>query len=97
MKLTTLAEVLAASTRLAPIRFATRVDAAMETGNGIWNVVDVRVTRTLCAARYEVPNWLTIRVRISKANHSASTMIIPGSASHIMGPVTSQPSESRLV
>ncbi len=41
----------------------------------------------LCAARYDVPNWLVIRVRISNANHSATTMIIPGSASHIIGPV----------
>lgn len=32
--LTTLADVFAASTSLAPIRLATRVDAAIETGNG---------------------------------------------------------------
>lgn len=36
MKKVTFAAVLAASTRLAPMRLATRVEAAMETGKGIW-------------------------------------------------------------
>lgn len=83
---TTLAAVFAASGSLAPIRFATRVDPAMDSGKGIWNVVDVRVTKMLWAARYDVPNCPVARVRISKANHSASIMIIPGNAKRIMGP-----------
>jgi hypothetical protein len=45
--LTTLALVLAASVSVAPIRFATRVEAAMEIGNGIWKVRAVRVLRML--------------------------------------------------
>jgi hypothetical protein len=45
--LTTLALVLAASERVAPIRFATRVDAAIDRGKGIWNVRAVSVLRTL--------------------------------------------------
>jgi hypothetical protein len=49
--LTTLALVLAASERVAPIRFATRVDAAIDIGNGIWKVSAVRVLRMLCAAK----------------------------------------------
>jgi hypothetical protein len=47
----TVALVLAASDSVAPIKFATRVDAAMEIGNGIWNVSPVMVARMLCAAR----------------------------------------------
>ncbi len=58
----------------------------MDKGNGSWNVVEVTVTRTDCAARYEVPSWLEASVRISNANHSAATMIMPGRASRIMGP-----------
>jgi hypothetical protein len=42
-----LALVFAASLRVAPIRFATRVEAAMEIGKGIWNVRDVKVARIL--------------------------------------------------
>lgn len=45
--LTTLALTFAASARLAPMRLATRVEAAMEIGNGIWNVRAVRVLRIL--------------------------------------------------
>jgi hypothetical protein len=48
---TTLADVLAASTSLAPIRFATLVDPAMDNGKGIWKVVEVKVTKILWAAR----------------------------------------------
>jgi hypothetical protein len=47
MVLTTLALVLAASVSVAPMRFATRVDAAIEIGNGIWNVRAVKVLRIL--------------------------------------------------
>lgn len=43
--LTTLAEVRAASVILAPMRLAILVDAAMESGKGMLNVVDVHVTR----------------------------------------------------
>lgn len=50
-KLTTLADVFAAFTNRAPIRLAIRVEDAMDTGNGIMKVVDVNVTRILCAAR----------------------------------------------
>lgn len=50
-KLTTLADVFAAFINLAPIKLAIRVEEAMETGNGIMKVVDVKVTRILCAAR----------------------------------------------
>jgi hypothetical protein len=46
-RLTTLAEVFAASASFAPIKFATRVDPAIDIGNGIWKVVVVIVTRTL--------------------------------------------------
>ena len=45
--LTTLALVFAASERVAPMRLATRVDAATEMGNGIWNVRAVRVLKIL--------------------------------------------------
>jgi hypothetical protein len=45
--LTTLALVFAASVSVAPIRFATRVEAAIEIGNGIWKVRAVRVLRML--------------------------------------------------
>jgi len=44
---TTLADVFAASGSLAPIKFATRVDPAIDSGKGIWKVVDVSVTRIL--------------------------------------------------
>jgi hypothetical protein len=44
----------------------------------------------LWAARYAVPNCPVASVRISKANHSASTIIIPGKAKRIMGPVTTR-------
>jgi hypothetical protein len=44
---TTLALVFAASVSVAPMRFATRVDAAMEIGNGIWKVSAVIVLRML--------------------------------------------------
>lgn len=86
-RLTTFADVLAALTNPAPIRLATRVEAAMDTGKGIIKVVDVNVTKMLCAARYVVPNWLVANVKISKANHSAITMIIPGNASLTIGPL----------
>jgi hypothetical protein len=46
-RLATLALVFAASVRVAPIRFATRVDAAMDIGKGIWNVIPVMVASTL--------------------------------------------------
>jgi hypothetical protein len=49
--LTTLALVLAASESVAPMRLATRVEAAMEIENGIWKVRAVRVERILCAAK----------------------------------------------
>jgi hypothetical protein len=45
--LTTLALVFAASERVAPMRFATRVEAAIEIGNGIWNVKAVKVLKML--------------------------------------------------
>lgn len=51
----TLAEVRAGSERVAPIRFAIRVLAAMETGKGIWKVMAVIVARTDWAARRVVP------------------------------------------
>ena len=51
----TFADTLAASASVAPIRFAIRVDAAMEIGKGIWNVNVVIVARTDCAARCAVP------------------------------------------
>lgn len=86
--LTTLADVRAALTSFAPIRLAILVEAAIDTGNGIMNIVPATVTRILCAARYSVPNWLDVRVRISKASHSATTIIMPGMASWIIGPVT---------
>lgn len=60
----------------------------MDIGNGIWKVVDETVTRMLWAARNELPNCPHAKVRISKANHSASTIIMPGNASRIMGPIT---------
>lgn len=44
---TTFELVLAASARVAPIRLATRVEAAMEIENGIWKVRAVMVVRTL--------------------------------------------------
>ncbi len=83
---------MAASGSFAPIRLATRVDAAMDTGNGTWNVVDVSVTRMLWAASSDEPNWPDASVRTSKAKYSASTMSMPGSASQIMGPLVSLPS-----
>lgn len=49
--LTTWADVLAALTSFAPIRFAIRVEAAIDTGNGIMNIVPDTVTRMDCAAR----------------------------------------------
>lgn len=49
--LTTFALVFAASLSVAPMRLATRVDAAMDIGNGIWKVRAVMVLRILCAAR----------------------------------------------
>ncbi len=55
MTTTTLAEVLAAVERVAPMRFAMRVLAAMEMGKGIWKVRLVRVPRTDWAARWVVP------------------------------------------
>lgn len=45
--LTTLALVFAASASVAPMRLATRVEAATETGNGIWNVRAVKVLKIL--------------------------------------------------
>lgn len=84
---TTLAEVRAAPLRRAPMRLATRVDAAMDRGKGMLKVVEVTVTMMLCAARWALPNWLEARVRTSKAKYCASTMIMPGRASLIMGPV----------
>lgn len=68
------------------MRLATRVEAAMAMGKGIWKVVEVMVMRMDCVARYSEPNWPVARVRISKANHSASTMIIPGMDRRIIGP-----------
>ena len=42
-----MALVFAASVRVAPIKFATRVEAAIEIGNGIWKVIAVMVDTTL--------------------------------------------------
>jgi len=42
----TLAEILAGSARVAPMRLAIRVEAAIEMGKGIWKVNDVMVERT---------------------------------------------------
>ena len=84
--LTTLADVFAASTNLAPIKFATLVEPAIDNGNGIWKVVDVTVTSTLCAARWATPILPLASVRISNANHSATTMTMPGNASRTIGP-----------
>lgn len=46
----------------------------------------VMVASTLWAAKYSVPKRLARRVKISKANHSASTMTIPGKARRTMTP-----------
>lgn len=51
----TFVETLAASASVAPMRFATRVEAAMERGKGIWKVSEVMVARTDCAASVVVP------------------------------------------
>lgn len=48
---TTLPVTLAASTSPAPIRLATRVDAAIDMGKGIWYEIDAIVETTLWAAR----------------------------------------------
>ena len=56
ISLTTLAVIRAASLRWAPMRFATRVEVAMASGNGMLNEVDVTVTRTPWAASCAVPN-----------------------------------------
>lgn len=85
--LTTLALVFAASASVAPIKFATRVEAAMDIGKGIWNVRAVIVLRTLCAAKCDTEKKLAASVRISKARNSASTIINPGIASLIIGPI----------
>lgn len=81
----TFAQVRAESTRVEPIRFATRVLAAMERGKGIWKVMLARVERTDWAASSSVPRYEDARVRISNARHSASTMMRPGRASWIIG------------
>ena len=47
----TLVAVFAAGARVAPIRFAMRVLAAMETGKGTWYVMPMTVPRMDCAAR----------------------------------------------
>lgn len=49
-----MALVRAASVRVAPMRFATRVEEAMDIGKGIWKVIPAMVERTLWAARWEV-------------------------------------------
>ena len=46
-ELTTLALVFAASASVAPMRLATRVEAATDIGNGIWNVRAVKVLSIL--------------------------------------------------
>lgn len=51
----TFPEVRAAPDKVAPIRFAIRVLAAMETGKGIWKVMAEMVARTDWAARLVVP------------------------------------------
>lgn len=51
----TLAEVLEEVDRVAPIKFAIRVLAAIEIGKGIWKVRPVKVASTDCAARCVVP------------------------------------------
>ncbi len=47
----TFALVFADPAKVAPIKFAIRVLAAMLIGNGIWNVNTEIVDRTLCAAK----------------------------------------------
>lgn len=81
----TLAEVRADSVRVAPIRFAIRVLAAMERGKGIWKVMAEMVPRTDWAARIVVPRCDDARVRSSKARTSASTITRPGRARRIIG------------
>lgn len=68
------------------MRFAIRVEAAMESAKGSWYVIVSMVARMLCAARAEAPRRLDASVRISKARYSASIMIIPGIARRIMTP-----------
>lgn len=68
------------------MRFAMRVEAAMERAKGSWYVTEARVARMLCAARVDGPKRLEASVRISKARYSASIMIIPGTARRIMTP-----------
>ena len=81
----TQAEVFAAGASVAPIRFAIRVEAAMEIGKGMLKVRVVRVERTDWAARWAVEKREAARVRISKARTSASTIRRPGRARRIMG------------
>ena len=80
-----LAAVFAGLTRPAPMRFAIRVEEAMDRVKGSWNVKTLRVPRTDCAANAVVPKKDEAKVRISKARNSASIMTRLGMASRIMG------------
>ena len=51
----TFAVVFAASTKVAPIRFAIRVLPAIDSGNGICHVMLEIVARMDCAASSDVP------------------------------------------
>jgi hypothetical protein len=51
------------------------------------NEVDVTVTRMLWAASWDVPNWLADKVSTSRTENWASIMIMPGSASLMIGPM----------
>lgn len=55
----TFAEILAGSARVAPMRLAIRVEAAMEMGKGIWKVQEAMVERTdlkrIAALAFHVP------------------------------------------
>lgn len=82
----TLAEILAGPTRVAPMRFATRVLPEIERGKGTWNIILAMVERTDWAAKGVVPRYDDAKVSTSKARHSASTITRPGKASRIIGP-----------
>jgi hypothetical protein len=56
----------------------------MDTGKGIWYEMEANVDRMLWAASTLEPKRLASNVMISKASHSASTMIIPGRARRII-------------
>ena len=68
------------------MRFAIRVEEAMESEKGSWYVTEASVARMLCAASASGPKRLDASVRISNARYSASIMIIPGTARRIIVP-----------